>query len=73
MYKILQLNRAGTAVNNPEDITNFPPVEILSDADLWQLVLTPINHALPQIAEYFKQAEREFSNRKVILKPIMNC
>ena len=72
MYKTLQLNRNGTAVDNPEDIGKFPPSHILSNEDLWQLELTPSNHATPQIVEYLEKAKREFYSRNIKLKPIMD-
>jgi hypothetical protein len=63
----------GTAVNNSQDVAQFPPVSMLSNEDLWQMILTPTNHATREVKEYFKRAEREFSKRDIKLEPIMAC
>ena len=51
-----------------------PPVEKLSDSQLWQLTLIPEEKRMPEdIKEYLQAAKKEFGRRKIKLKPIITA
>jgi hypothetical protein len=50
-----------------------PEIKDLSNHQLWQLCLTPVEDAMPHdIQNYLQSAETEFKNRKIPLQSIMN-
>jgi hypothetical protein len=75
MYETWDLRGSRTAGATCQGVPDeFPDPSQLSDSDLWQLVLTPVNYRMSKDTfDYLKRARIEFSKRDVNLVAIMDC